>query len=78
MLSDGKDTTNTNLGDVVDQIKASKARVNVVSLQQGDEANQPLNAIAKAGEGTMLTTADPAALTAAFHRRPTSWHDRSW
>ena len=51
---------------MVEQIKASKAQVNVVSLQRGDEANAPLNAIAKAGKGTMLTTADPAALTAAF------------
>ena len=37
--------------------------------QQGDEANQPLNAIASAGKGTVLTTADPAALTAAFAER---------
>ena len=38
----------------------------MVSLQRGDEANEPLNAIATAGKGTVLTTADPAALTAAF------------
>ena len=66
VLSDGKDTTDTSLDTVVEQIKASKAQVNVVSLQRGDEANAPLNAIADAGKGTMLTTADPAALTAAF------------
>ncbi len=66
VLSDGKDTTSTPLDDVVKQIKSSKAQVNVVSLQRGDEANAPLNAIAKAGKGTMLTAADPAALTAAF------------
>ncbi len=68
ILSDGKDTTNTNLGDVLTEVKSSGATVDVVSLQQGDEANQPLNAIASAGEGTMLTAADPAALTAAFQR----------
>ena len=66
VLSDGKDTTTTSLAEVVKKIKASKAQVNVVSLQRGDEANAPLNAIADAGEGTMLTTEDPAALTAAF------------
>ena len=66
VLSDGKDTTATSLDTVVEQIKASKAQVNVVSLQRGDEANAPLNAIARAGKGTMLTTEDPAALTAAF------------
>ena len=68
ILSDGKDTTNTNLADVLEEVKRSGATVDVVSLQQGDEANQPLNAIASAGEGTVLTTADPAALTAAFQR----------
>ena len=46
--------------------RRSKAQVNVVSLQRGDEANAPLNAIADAGKGTMLTAAEPAALTAAF------------
>jgi tight adherence protein B len=68
LLSDGKDTTNTNLNDVLDTVKKSGASVDVVSLQKGDEANQPLKAIATAGKGTVLTTADPAALTAAFSR----------
>ncbi len=68
ILSDGKDTTNTNLPDVLDAVKKSGASVDVVSLQQGDEANEPLNAIASAGKGTVLTTADPAALTSAFSR----------
>ena len=67
VLSDGKDTTTTPLDDRAwSEIKASDAQVNVVSLQRGDEANAPLNAIAKAGKGTVLTTQDPAALTAAF------------
>jgi tight adherence protein B len=66
VLSDGKDTTTTSLDEVLDAIKSSDAQVNVVSLQRGDEANAPLNAIAEAGKGTMLTTEDPAALTAAF------------
>jgi len=66
VLSDGRDTTTTSLDEVVKEIKSSKAQVNVVSLQSGDEANAPLNAIADAGKGTMLTTEDPAALTAAF------------
>ena len=66
LLSDGKDTTETDLEEVLSEIKASGAGIDVVSLQVGDEANAPLNAIATAGKGTMLTTADPAALTAAF------------
>ena len=67
VLSDGKDTTNTNLSDVLDAVEQAGVSVDVVSLQQGD-ANQPLNAIASAGKGTVFTTADPAALTAAFSR----------
>jgi tight adherence protein B len=66
LLSDGKDTTGTDLAQVVSEVKKSGAGVDVVSLQVGDEANEPLNAIAAAGKGTMLTTADPSALTAAF------------
>ncbi len=66
VLSDGKDTTDTNLTDVLDSIKQSGAGVDVVSLQQGADANQPLLAMASAGKGKVFTTADPAALSAAF------------
>ncbi len=66
VLSDGKDTTSTPLTDVLTAIKKSGAGVDVVSLRAGDEGNQPLNDIATAGKGTMLTATDPAALTAAF------------
>jgi tight adherence protein B len=66
VLSDGKDTSSTDLADVVSAIKKSGAGVDVVSLQKGDEANAPLNAIAAAGKGTVLQAQDPAALTAAF------------
>jgi tight adherence protein B len=65
VLSDGRDTTATNLSDVLDAIKESGAGVDVVSLQQGD-ANQPLDAMASAGKGKVFATADPATLTAAF------------
>ena len=68
LLSDGKDTTHTALSTVVAAIKKSGAGLDVVSLQRGDEANQPLQEIAAAGKGSVLTTADPAALTAAFAR----------
>jgi tight adherence protein B len=72
LLSDGKDTTGTNLTDVVSAIKKSGATIDVVSLQVGDEGNAPLNAIATAGKGTMLAAADPAALTAAFAEEATA------
>ncbi len=66
VLSDGKDTTATSLPEVVSAIKKSGAVLDVVSLQRGDEANRPLRWMAAAGKGSVLTTADPAALTAAF------------
>lgn len=66
LLSDGKDTTGTALPGVLDEIKKSGATVDVVSLQQGDEANAPLKAIASAGKGTMIAATDPTALTTAF------------
>ena len=53
---------------MVGAIKKSGAGIDVVSLQTGDEASQPLKEIAAAGKGSVLTTADPAALTAAFAR----------
>jgi tight adherence protein B len=66
VLSDGDDTTSTNLTDVLDAIKQSGVGVDVVSLRQGTDANQPLNAMAAAGKGKVFTTADPATLTTAF------------
>jgi tight adherence protein B len=66
LLSDGKDTTGTDLNTVLDAVKKSGASIDAVSLQQGDEVNKPLNEIATTGKGTVLTTTDPAALTAAF------------
>lgn len=69
LLSDGKDTTRTSLASVLAAIKKSGAGIDVVSLQQGDEANQPLNDIAAAGKGTMIAAQDPAVLSAAFAKQ---------
>lgn len=68
LLSDGKDTTGTALSDVLTAITKSGVRVDVVSLQAGDETNQQLTAIAAAGKGRLLATKDPAELSAAFAR----------
>jgi tight adherence protein B len=68
VLSDGKDTTATPLEKVTDAIRESGATVDVVSIQNGDTANAPLTAMAEAGKGSVYTTANPAALTAAFGR----------
>jgi tight adherence protein B len=66
VLSDGKDTTKTSLDSVLKGIKDSGVTVDVVSLQQGDEGNKPLNDIAIAGKGQVIDTQDPAALSATF------------
>jgi tight adherence protein B len=71
LLSDGKDTTGTSLTGVLNAIKQSGAGVDVVSLQQGDLANKPLNDIAAAGKGAMIAAQDPTALTAAFAKEAT-------
>ncbi len=66
VLSDGKDTTKTDLAALLSTIKTSGVSIDVVSLQQGDEANQPLNEIVAAGNGIVISTQDPAGLSAAF------------
>ncbi|MFL6061428.1 MAG: type II secretion system F family protein [Marmoricola sp.] len=66
VLSDGQDNTKAALQPVVDAITASGVKVDVVSLEQGTAAPAPLAAMAKAGKGTVVSAADPKALTAAF------------
>lgn len=66
VLSDGKDNTGTDLKPIVDAIKSSGVKVDVVSLEQGAEPPAPLTEMADAGHGDVISAADPAALTAAF------------
>ena len=66
VLSDGKDTTDTPLASVVSAIQKSGASVDVVSLQQGDEASAPLTQMAQAGKGDVLSARNAAALTRTF------------
>ena len=65
VLSDGKDNTNAPLQPLIDSIKKSKIKVDVVALEQGAAAPQPLADMATASGGTVIS-ADTAALTAAF------------
>lgn len=65
VLSDGKDNTKAPLQPVIDAIKASKVKVDVVALEQGASAPAPLAAMAAAGTGKVIS-ANAAALTAAF------------
>jgi tight adherence protein B len=65
VLSDGKDNTKAPLQPVIDAIKASKVKVDVVALEQGTAAPPPLAAMASASGGTVIS-ANADALTAAF------------
>ncbi|HEX2893527.1 MAG TPA: type II secretion system F family protein [Marmoricola sp.] len=65
VLSDGKDNTKEPLQPLVDAIKASKVKVDVVSLEQGSTAHEPLAAMAQAGGGKVIS-AGTDALTTAF------------
>jgi tight adherence protein B len=69
VLSDGRDTTDTELQTAIDTIAEAKVRVDVVAL--GDEAaqaNAPLESMVAEGEGEVIAAADPDALTALFER----------
>ncbi|MCW2868611.1 MAG: hypothetical protein JWR20_2799 [Marmoricola sp.] len=66
VLSDGKDTTSTSLVDTAKAVKASGVDLDVVSLEQGDQANQTLSILAASGRGRVISAANPAALTEAF------------
>lgn len=67
LLSDGKDTTSVSLQSVLRHVRQSGVKVDTVSLAQADATSGPLNAIARAGKGTMLSAADPASLTKAYN-----------
>jgi tight adherence protein B len=69
VLSDGRDTTETELEEVIDTIAGAKVRVDVVALgDEATQANAPLEAMASQGNGEVIAAADPDALTALFER----------
>ena len=70
VLSDGKDNTDAPLQPVIDAIKAAKIKVDVVALEQGAAAPQPLADMASASGGQVIS-ASTEALTAAFSSEAT-------
>ncbi len=66
VLSDGKDTTQTDLSDVLDTISGSGVLVDAVALQQSGTESQPLRDMVAAGKGKVLDASSPTALSAAF------------
>jgi tight adherence protein B len=65
LLSDGLNSNKTPLSLVEDAIEGSEVQIDAVALDQSAADQAPLEAIAKAGQGSVIS-ADPEALTAAF------------
>lgn len=66
VLSDGKDTTDTPIEDVVAAIEAAEVRVDVISLDLSADGSAALDQFARAGAGSTISAKDPAALTELF------------
>jgi tight adherence protein B len=65
VLSDGADTSKTPLADVTSAISDAEILVDVVALDRTGKGLEPLQKIAEAGSGELIS-ADPAALQEAF------------
>ena len=65
VLSDGADTSDTSLEDLAARVTASEVLLDVVALDQKPRLLAPLEALAEAGQGSVIS-ADPAALREAF------------
>ncbi|HQR27742.1 MAG TPA: type II secretion system F family protein [Nocardioides sp.] len=65
VLSDGADTSATPLTDATSAIKDGELLVDVVALDQSSKGLVPLESLAEAGSGQVIS-ADPAALEQAF------------
>ena len=65
VLSDGADTSSTQIRTVAAAIESSEASVDVVALEQAADQLAPLERLARAGGGKVIS-ADSGALSAAF------------
>jgi tight adherence protein B len=68
VLSDGADTGDTPLGQVVSRAKESGVTVNVVALEQDESSQAALHQITDATSGAVLPADDPDALAGVFTR----------
>src|SRR6476620_4842627 len=62
VLSDGRDTGTTNLGDVAAAIKAAQVKVDVVALAQSSGDEKLLEPLSTAGNGAVISANDPKGL----------------
>ncbi len=66
VLSDGRDTSDTEVKTVTGRIGVSDVKVDVVALGLSAEDTAVLQQLADAGNGTVISADDPAALTQVF------------
>jgi tight adherence protein B len=67
VLSDGLDTSKTELDSVITAIDSSEVQVDVVALGEEAQGNKPLETMASEGDGAVFG-ADPESLTALFNK----------
>ncbi len=65
LLSDGADTSSTDLSEVTAAVEEAGVLLDAVALEQAAQDAAPLRALAEAGSGDVIS-ADAEALTAAF------------
>jgi tight adherence protein B len=66
VLSDGRDTSSTVLEQVTSAVRDAGVKVDVIALAQSPDATAPLEQLADAGEGQVVSADDPAALSEVF------------
>jgi tight adherence protein B len=66
LLSDGADTSDTDVSEVAARVEESDVVVDVVALAQARRNTATLGELASAGNGQVLSAADPEALTEVF------------
>ena len=66
VLSDGRDTSETPIDRVTSSIELAQVKVDVVALAQSEADTALLAQLAEAGDGTVITAADPESLTQVF------------
>jgi len=66
LLSDGRDTTETPIEEVVSGVQDSGVRLDVIALQVSDDDTAVLDQFARAGDGSTINANDARALTGLF------------
>src|SRR5689334_18682872 len=66
VLSDGRDTSDTQLDEVTSAIKAAEVKVDVVALAQSSGDERLLEPLSSAGDGAVISASDPKALGQVF------------